>query len=234
MTAYLQKATGIPPHVVGFALMEEIKGMVAKLVPDLTEAFEKKLDDRQVHGTLSEARLNQVIDSSPRMKRIEELLKSSVGVRQLPPGESSRRPEFFRHGGLMRRVPSTWQFPRCALIIAYEHWHCPDEVKKVSALKLLKRHDVSFVKRGAKTLEEFSFLMGMIDDEARRIGIYEENMDRAKAKNVFQACKHVLGIQTETPQGRKRRIEQITWSSCLRLMTPAKKKRHSGHGHTIA
>lgn len=219
MTAYLQKATGIPPHVVELALMEEIKGMVSRLVPELTEAFEQKLDDRQVHGTLSEARLNHVIDSSPRMRRIEALLTAGRGVPELQPqGENPARPEFFMHGGLMRRVPIDWQFPSCPLILAYEHWHCPDELKKVSALRLLKKHDVNFVKRGVKTLEEFSFLMGMIDDEARRLGIYAANMDRATAKNVFRTCKCVLGIPDETPQGRKRRVEQITWSSCLRMM----------------
>jgi hypothetical protein len=51
----------------------------------------------------------------------------------------------------------------------------------VLALKHLKKHDVSFIKRGAKTLEEFSFLMGLIDGKARRLGIYKE--DQAKAKD---------------------------------------------------
>jgi hypothetical protein len=70
--------------------------------------------------------------------------------------------------------------------------------------------------------------MGLIDgDESRRLGIYKENMNQAKAEDVFHMCKRVLGILTETPQGRKRRIEQITWLSCLRVMAPAKKKRHA-------
>ena len=237
MTAYLQRATGIPPHVAELALMEEIKGMVSCLVPDLTVAFEEKLDDRQVNGTLSEARLNQVIDNSPRMQRIENLLLASNGAPTTAGQQEVRvqntRYLYFMHGGVMRKVPANWKFPTCSIILAYEHWHCPDEVRKVSPLKSLKKHDVCFVKQGTRTLEEFSFLLGMIDTEARRIGIYNENMDWATAKNTFLACKAVLGIQPETPQGRKRQVEQVTWSSCLRLMTANKKKRPAGHGLTI-
>jgi hypothetical protein len=87
------------------------------------------------------------------MKQIEEMLKANFRVnRQEPQGDYTVRPEFFVHGGFMRRVPSDWQFPRCAIILAYEHWHCPDEMKKVLALKHLKKYDVSFIKRGSHFL----------------------------------------------------------------------------------
>jgi hypothetical protein len=42
MMANLQKATGIPPHVVQLAVMEHIKGMVDKPVPNLVDAFAQK------------------------------------------------------------------------------------------------------------------------------------------------------------------------------------------------
>jgi hypothetical protein len=64
-----------------------------------------------------------------------------------------REHKIWHHNGKFRRVPPTWTFPKCGLLVAYRLWHTKDTVSGQCALKFLSYLDVNFVKDGTRRLE---------------------------------------------------------------------------------
>jgi hypothetical protein len=62
------KLTGVPPHVVQLAALEQVKASIGELQP----AIGKMMDDRTMGGTLSETRVKSILNDS-RMQLIEDL-----------------------------------------------------------------------------------------------------------------------------------------------------------------
>ena len=68
----VMKLTGVPPHVVQLAAIEQIKTIVSEIQPGVLEGVEKMLDDRTMGGTLSETRMKSILEES-RKEFVEEL-----------------------------------------------------------------------------------------------------------------------------------------------------------------
>jgi hypothetical protein len=124
---------------------------------------------------------------------------------------------FLHSDGKMRRIPPGWNFPLCTLAVLWEHWCSGDEVKNLSPLRRLDITDVQLVKRGGRTLSDVKFLMGKIEDEARRRGVWKDSMTREEVKKVYEKCFKAVVI-TATNNGRTRSVATLKWHTIIRAM----------------
>jgi hypothetical protein len=115
-----------------------------------------------------------------------------------------RAHKIWHHNGKFRRVPPTWTFPKCGLLVAYYRlWHTKDTVSGQCAIKFLSYLDVNFVKDGTRRLEEFKFLMTTLDLAAKDRGLLCNTMTALDCRNVFDAVVDTLGVPTVTPKGQR-------------------------------
>lgn len=225
----IMKLTGVPPHVVELAALEELKVKLGKLQPAILNGIEKLMDDRTMGGTLSETRMKSIIDESRQQfladldKRIPNHGTSVAGsangnVAAAIGRNTGSGHKIWHHNGKFRRVPPTWTFPKCGLLVAYRLWHTKDTVSGQCALKFLSYLDVDFVKDGTRRLEEFKFLMTKLDLAAKDRGLLCNTMTALDCRNVFDSVVDTLGVPTVTPKGRRRHLERTKWPTYLRNM----------------
>ena len=73
---YAQRITGIPPHVVVTSLLEQLHEKVDGLVPSFIAQLNQAMDDRTFNGTISEARLQQIIDDN-QQQLLQEIRRNN-------------------------------------------------------------------------------------------------------------------------------------------------------------
>ena len=180
---YAQRITGIPPHVVVTSLLEQLHEKVDGLVPSFIAQLNQAMDDRTFNGTISEARLKQIIDDNQQQLLLEIRKNNNnnqltTNEEQPPPGTvlfdegvddadgGVRAPQVYlwlhKEDGRLRRVPPGWTFPNSTLSVLWEHWCCGDSVQRISALCKLDNKDVDNIKRGRNTINDIRFLMSLI------------------------------------------------------------------------
>ncbi len=243
---YAQRITGIPPHVVVTSLLEQLHEKVDGLVPSFIAQLNQAMDDRTFNGTISEARLKQIIDDN-QQQILQEIRKSNgnnneqmKNEEQPPPGavvfnegvdheNGGGRPQqvyVWNHkDGKFRKVPPDWTFPNSTLSVLWEHWCCGDSVKRISALCKIQNTDVDHIKRGRNTINDIRFLMSLIEDVAKQKGIYKKNLTRAEAKVVYEKCNNEAIPIAATTKGRKRSIATLKWPSVIRALPEELQKR---------
>ncbi len=243
---YAQRVTGIPPHVVVTSLLEQLHEKVDGLVPSFIAKLNQAMDDRTFNGTISEARLKQIIDDNQQQLLIE-IRKQNKHDNQLmapeelpPPGtvvcnESvedengvTRREQVYlwnHKDGKLRRVPPDWTFPNSTLSVLWDHWCCGDSVKKIAALCKLENADVEHIKRGRRTINDIRFLMRKIEDVAKQNGVYKKCLTREEAKVIYEKCNKAAIPIADTTQGRKRSIATLKWPSVILALPKELQKR---------
>ena len=172
--AYCLKLTGIPPHVLLLTELKGIKSELSSMIPNFRTEMERLLDDRTMGGTLSETRIQNLLDSALTTGRMADMYDTIQQLREGTLGGNTDRGEinegvgdagrlqdndfdWFLHmvDRKYRRVPEGWRFPRTTLVIAYSQWHAGDRVRKICPLKRLTIEDVRFVDRGRRNLYDF-------------------------------------------------------------------------------
>ena len=136
----VMKLTGVPPHVVQLAALEQLKVSIGELQP----AIEKMMDDRTMGGTLSETRMKSILNDS-RMQLIEDLEQrmpqafqnhSATVYQSIGHGNVVSKHKLWAHHGKFRRVPPSWKFPKCGLLVADRLWHIKNTVTGECGMKL--------------------------------------------------------------------------------------------------
>ena len=146
------KLTGVPPHVVERAALEELKVMLGRLQPAILDGVKKLMDDRTMGGTLSETRTMNIIDERRQQfladlaKQIPHLAQPDArngDVESVVQRNVVSEHKIWHHSGEFRRVPPSWTFPKCGLLVAYKLWHTKNTVSGQCALKFLSFQDVN-------------------------------------------------------------------------------------------
>lgn len=124
---------------------------------------------------------------------------------------------YHKSDGRYRRVPEKWTFPQVNLQIAYQHWHLGDRVKKVCPIKHMDKEDMKSVKRGRKNLNDFRWLMNIIDDEAREAGLLSGRPSAEEVNKAYKKGSEVLKFSNKTAKGRIRSKAKLSWQSIVQL-----------------
>ena len=128
-----------------------------------------------------------------------------------------------------RRVPPSWTFPKCGLLVTYKLWLTKDTVSGQCAMSFLSFQDVDFLRDGTRRLEEFKFLMAKLDLAAKDRGLLCINMTALDWRNVFDSVVDTLGVPTVTPKGRRRHLERMKWPTYLMNMPDKSRLRRMRH-----
>ena len=158
----VMKLTGVPPHVVELAALEELKVTLGRLQPAILDGVKKLMDDQTMGDVLlSETRMKRLIEES-RQQFLTDLdqripnLSQRLNIRngnedsEVPQRNVLSPHKIWHHHGKFRRVPPSWTFPICGLLVAFKLWHTRDTVTEQCALKFLSFQDVDFLKDGTR------------------------------------------------------------------------------------
>lgn len=228
----LLKLTGIPPHVIILSELKMIGGMVENLPRLLLPDIEKLLDDRTMGGTLSETRITSLFNNcleSGKMKEMQDAINELRGTRdigvRMEAGDEAGGPrrqanyQQFLHmtDGRFRRVPPKWTFPQVNLQVAYLHWHLGDRVKKVCPVKQRDREDMKFVTRGRRNLNDFRWIMKIIDEKSRQAGLLPGLPSAEQVNTAYKTGVEGLHFSIKTAKGRVRSRAKLSWQSVVQL-----------------
>ena len=155
--------------------------------------------------------------------------------RSLPvqPGNDTRladtRFDLFDHqDGIRRRVPPNWMFPKLGLMHMYVLWHCGNQAQRVAAIKLWDATDVATLpsKRVKATLSEIRRVMKIIDCAATENGLPPKKfMTNNEVISCFNAGKYGLKIPMETPTGKRRNLEKMSWRTVMKNLPKVRPRR---------
>ena len=117
--------------------------MISEFVCELKATLEQMGIDG---GKMSEANLRNILNN------FEERLLTSVNVTNGTLQQNTRITgsragdvETFErhfHGGLYRRVPENWRFPRCGVADLWRHWMIGDTERQIPPLRFIDIHDI--------------------------------------------------------------------------------------------
>ena len=121
-------------------------------------------------------------------------------------------------GGKFHLVPEDFSFPDASTLLAWQYWVCGDREKELPPLRSLSPDDMSS-KNMRKRLSDFKFLMQIIEEKIKEIGEWKDNVTVQEANEMFAKCKHLVLVQDNVSEKmRKRRPEQIKWSTMVNLI----------------
>jgi hypothetical protein len=93
-------------------------------------------------------------------------------------------------------------------------------------LKRLDKIDIEHVTRGWLNLNDIKFIMGKIEEEARKQNVQvQAPMSREDAKEVYKKCNKAV-IISETKKGRPRCVSTLKWQSIIQGMPKEERKRN--------
>ena len=239
--SYFQKVTGIPPHIVQLSKTEELNQNIKKVIPAIERIMQTQLDERAYGGTISEGRVRSIVEGA----LVETLRPIHEGINRLEAGQGAtiraspeaqqqdNDPAMARYGGMKfhngksRRVPETFRFPDSHGSNLYQQWFIGSEPLHTPPLRMIQHDDVDFIVRGVRTLNDIRYFVRIVNDEAKRRGIYVDQPSPAECLQVYGACSSVFKIPTKTDKGRDRNMASLKWSSMVRLHSETLKRRRN-------
>lgn len=231
-------ATGVPPHSIMLAQIEQLKNMVK----DQPGEIERMMDDRVMSGVLSENRMRELINSEREglSQQIKDLTEAILQGNQSNRNDVQVTSEMNDNNnyfswvveGIRRKVPPDWTFPNGPVVNVYKYWHHGDSNRRIVPMKNLKRCDLTQFekieekKRYLGDFEEAKKVCMMIDKEARRKDLLkEENQTESDTTDIYYKCKNALGIPEHTEKHRKRNFAKLKVATVVREWRRLKKRR---------
>ena len=241
----LAYATGVPPHSIMLAQIEQLKHMVK----DQPGEIERMMDDRVMSGVLSENRMRDLISTERKelMGKIDVLTEmfkrqstSAVQAQNDANGVNNDGYQYWIVNGIRRKVPPNWTFPNGPIVNIYKYWHHGDENHGIAPMKKFVRSDLTQFekiegkKRYLENFEEVKKVCRMIDEEASRNELLKDSQTESETTDIFYKCKNVLGIPERTPKNRKRNFAKLKVATVVREWRRLKKSRTANVGEAEA
>jgi hypothetical protein len=218
--------TGIPPYVSVMLQLHKFGLDIKKLEDVMVEKNESTfirirdfLEEKAVGlGSITADRLEDTLLQVLRKSGMVQ--PTQVAVESSPPVQAPKEYAVYSWGGqLGRRMPEDFQFGKMTLLVAFLRWCCGDSIHY--PWRALKCRD--FNRANGRLFCELRFLMQIIENEAIRINCWVDNPSVTQATDIFYRCMHCLKIPNETSLGRERRIDQLQWKSCARILRSLRK-----------
>lgn len=118
---------------------------------------------------------------------------------------------FMWQGGF-HLLPEEYKLPILSCRNAFSLWCYGNPLQKVPPLRFVKPTDFSNSKE-RKKFSEFKFVMHTIEKNLKIDPSCIENYSLEKVQEIFTKTKEALGIEDHTVKNRKRRLEQLSWTS---------------------
>lgn len=209
----------------------EIIPALDKVVPDVVNGVVGEIESRALNaGTVIRDGLEELLNSCLEKAGLMALMQRIEG----PPAQESQAathnvsPAMTRAhmwGGKFHPVPQDFSFPDASTLIAWQYWVCGDREKELPLLRSLTPDDMSS-KNMRKRLCDFKFLMQIMEEKVKEIGEWKDNITVQEANEMFAKCQQLVLVQdTVSEKMRKRRPEQIKWSTMVNLIRKKQKSQ---------
>ena len=127
--------------------------------------------------------------------------------------------------GRLHIFPFDFTLPAGPSSIAWQYWLCGDRSRGYPPLRLLRPVDLPSA-RIRKRRSEYAFLMGALETRARQLPIWKETPTVIEANRIFEESKKdVLVLDEQSDKKRKRRPEQVSWTTMVNLVRTRKRPR---------
>jgi hypothetical protein len=149
------------------------------------------------------------------------LLFSSLSFRTFP--------GLYSWGGKLRRLPESFQLDtKWPIKIAFDLWFGGNPAKGYPPLRAVEPSDVSDDKSVRKRFSDLKKLMERLEMDLKRNNNFVENPLQVQLSGMFgKLSGEALLLGAETPTGKKRREEQLAWTSYRRAEFKKSKKNNA-------
>ena len=229
----IQKATGIPAHVMLMAEMQRVVSSQQQVLYKLKEVISTELDKRQVgHSTFQvQHQVEDMLMSFERrvINKFDEL-KSAAG-NFIPASDSDignvcpapGGGVWYHWGGQYRRVPHDYEFPnKMTLKTAWLRYFLPDRVNNISPMRYFSGTDLQNIKTGRRNLSAYKMLIQYMISEEKRKKIYTDKPTEDEANKMYS---EVAGCVISLNDNK--RSESYSWHSHVRYVQKEKRKLKS-------
>jgi hypothetical protein len=169
--------------------------------------------------------LEKLLESVLARSGVQDLL-SEIRQQQQPmdPIHPIQAPESFgfqsyNWGGAYHRVPEDFDSPKAGPLPCWQLLCLRDTVKMYPPYRTLKPVDVP--KSIRKRLSDYRFLMNYLEDRLKERNIFKINPTLEEVNQMFEIAKDVLVFDHESSKKRKRREEQVKWTT---MVNPVRNK----------
>ena len=224
------RATGIPPHVSSLVQNELLRQTMLGL-QDFVKSSNKEtvteiirfLQEQAIGlGAVTEARLQDVL-----AKTVQSAFDTSKFNEIMEEIQAQKRREIESNIQTQSSAPTGWFASgarkykhyldfRGTLTVALQHWCCGNPSRNIPPLRKIKSKKLPRKKH--RLYNNFKFMMLMVESEAKRQKLWKDNLSPAEAADILTKTRHVLKIPDKTPKGRKRRLDQLMWTTCARIV----------------
>lgn len=244
------RATGVPPHISILAQMESYANSIALVVPSMERIAEKivsevtgnvvsVLEDRAIGcNTVTTQGLQTALDTkvaetiqNTLSKMLDESgvfeIVKSVRERESKSSSSSASSKpgtMHMWGGKMHCVPEHFSFPNGGALVAWQEYCCGNSGKGYPPLRVLQNSDMSSPNL-KRRLADYHFLMRTVEDEVKSNGNWILNPSLSEANEMFQAGCRAIELPASTSHNRKRRGNQLKWTTYVNEVRFLKKQR---------
>jgi len=115
----------------------------------------------------------------------------------------------------------------------WQLWCLGDPARKYAPLRLLDPIDVGddtikVQKNNRRCLSDLKSVMGRLETDWKSCAPWPATLTLKNVNEMYDSVVKVLAISDKTPKGRKRRIEQIVWTTVVReFLRPPKQARET-------
>lgn len=234
-------ATGIPPHVLLLATMDELRVSVEDVSPRLESAMEKlptqletmlrqMLEDgaiRSEHVTpqfLSQTIRNCLLDAGlvpPGQQEQPNVdTEASVLTPSISPGQ------YRRDDGTLTVVPSTFTVPSMKTEFAWVRWVTICD--NLGPWRHIRTSDIPTNSKRRWT--KYKFLMDYIMQRVQAADLWVDNPNAEQAREMFNRVKDSVQVEGRS---HRRRHAQLTWSTVVKnLQAHLTTQRRNEHDNT--
>ncbi len=251
----VMRATGIPPHISLIADMtrvaeriETLGPRIDRVAPAVIEGVNNILEEKAVglNVITREGMMNAIRDQfAPLMG---EVCNAIDGLRRQHEDAPRRAPQaaprndaamgvrrlVFSWGGRLHLLPENFAFPDAGVLAAWQYYTCGDASKNYPPLRTIEPCDMKD-KNMKRRLADFKFLMNELEERVKAAGRWVVDPTLQQANDMFQASGFLNFIAAVTPHNRKRRVDQIKWTTFVNILRAKKNSdREQVNGGVVA
>jgi len=228
------RPTGIPPHVDLLCNISELgsnidtmngtlSGLPDSVISGLRGLLEENaLAARSVTPTELRATLEREIASIREMLIVRLETPSTASTSSTSDGVPILR----SWGGRFHFIPEDYEIPTSCILDAWILWTTGNSAQGIPPLRKMNTIEFSSISK-KKKFGHFKWWNSLIEQrlEAASIHVDYEHLDSSAALTIFQESNIINAIPETTSSGRKRRKEQLSWQSAIKILRKEVRQR---------
>ena len=214
--------------------IKELLPEIREIPPTVVSGVADLLEERAVGAnTVTRNGLREMLRDllQPLQTRLDTLAEGGTALASNTSSEQETPVHWqaFFWGGRFRRVPQDFELPKGGMRTTFQQWCLGNPAKGHPPLQQLQAIDMGddsdrAQKNKRRRLADLHALMGKLKNHLIQANHWIELPSLEQVNTMFDEAVAALDIPPETPKGRKRRLDQISWTTIVREVLTGRKK----------